>query len=113
MHQRRQRIRDERFATSQQVIKHDPRRKQIGAAIHRLAAQLFRCHVQRRPQQIAGVGQIRIADVGDAKVGQGDGVIRTDQNVGWLDISMDYASTVRVSQGVQQLQQDGQAHAER
>ena len=100
MHQGCQRIGNERLTPSQQVIEHDARREQVGPAIHRLAAQLFGSHVHRRAQQIAGMRQVGTAKMGDAEIGQGDGVVRTHQNVGRFNISVNHAASVRVAQSV-------------
>ena len=89
-------FRGERYSTGEHLIEHHPQGVDIGPAVHRQALALFGRHVLRRTDK-AGDGLAGALDhEGQAEIGQNGLTLRSEEDVGWFDIAVDYPSVVSV-----------------
>ncbi len=95
----------------QHLVEQHAEAVQVGAGIHRLAANLLRAHVARRADGQAGPGHDRGAaeGFGDAEVGQHRAAVFAEQDVLGLDVAVDDVAAVGVVQGAGHGAGDGQA----
>ena len=100
-----------RRVAGKHLVKQHSETVEIGAGVHRLAANLFRAHVARRAEGQAGPGHDRAAaeTLGNAEVGQHRAAIFAEQNVLRLDVAVDDAAMVGVVQGAGDSPGDGQS----
>ncbi len=85
-------------------VEHDAQAVQVAAGVDMLAAHLFGRHVFRSSHRHARLGfQRAVADAGDAKVHHHRLFAADDHNVVWLDVAMNDAFVMGVSQGAGDL----------
>ena len=73
----------------------------------RLAVELLRGHVTERSHQVAGNRQvIGLRQLGHAKIGNPDGLLLVDQQIGRFDVAMQRASAVCVLETLGDLEAD-------
>ena len=99
----------------QHLVEQHAEAVQVGAGIHRLAANLLRAHVARRADGQAGPGHDRGAaeGFGDAEVGQHRAAVFAEQDVLGLDVAVDDVAAVGVVQGAGHGAGDGQGFLQR
>jgi hypothetical protein len=73
---------------------------------HHLSAGLLGAHVAERPDHVARLGQVAGAgeDLRQAEVGDPEIPAQVEEEVGWLDVPMDYAPLMGVIEGLGRLQ---------
>ncbi len=94
-----QRAGTERRPAGQEGEKHPPKAVEVGPGAYRPAIGLLRGHVFHGPQHAPRSRQTRVAkQPGDAEVGKFYSAIGRKQQIGRLDIPMDYPPVVGVPQ---------------
>ena len=89
----------ERQGAGGQLVEHDADREQVGARVDRLAADQLRRHVGRAAEQLAGHRQLLVIDdLGDAEVHQLEAAVVPDHHVLGLDVTVDDADLVCVTE---------------
>ena len=94
-----QRIAGKRLLFSEDVEHHHGESELIGAAIHRLALDLFRRHVAGCTHQHAGGGHLLGDDFGHSEIAHFGSHALVDHDVGGLDVTVDDAVFVGVIKG--------------
>ena len=97
----------ERLPAGQQFVRHRADREDVAAGVHRLAGDLLGRHVLGGAHDHAGHRHARgFVAVGDAEVEEAKGAaVLRNQQVGGLDVAMDDAAFVRVTESGTQLRQ--------
>ena len=81
-----------REALGQRLVEDAAERVDVGAGVHRLAADLLGGGVVDAAHEQAGLGQGVLGGVlGEAEVGEVDVLLGADQDVGGLDVAVDQA----------------------
>src|SRR5438876_3251902 len=84
----------------EQFVEHDAAGKDIGAAIHHLGVDLLGRHVSDGADNLAGAGHGIVANAGDAEIHDLAIAVAQHHEIGGLDVAMDDAAAVRVSQAI-------------
>ena len=84
----------------EQFVEHDAAGKDIGAAIHHLGVDLLGRHVSDGADHLAGAGHGIVANAGDAEIHDLAIAVAQHHEIGGLDVAMDDAAAVRVSQAI-------------
>ena len=91
----------------QQGVHQRPKAVQIGPRIDGLAGGLFGRHVFGRAQDVAGAGQPRVAEqTRDAEVGELHAAVGGQEQIARLDVAVDDAAVVGVTQRAARLDAD-------
>ena len=88
---------EERHASREALVQHEPERVEIGATVELLAADLFGRQVLGRAHHdvVAGeVGVGRLETLGDAEVGEQHATVGRDHDVAGLHVAVDEAGLV-------------------
>src|SRR5687767_2146974 len=86
------------------LVKDGSRRPDVGAPVGLLALRLLRRHIRWSPESGAGYCELRrVLQLCEAEVGNLHLPLRCDQQISWLDITMDNILAVRGLQALQDL----------
>ena len=89
---------EERDATGEALVQHQPQRVQVGSPVELAAADLLGRQVLGRAHHDVVAGEVVAGGVGealgDAEVGEQDAPVRGDQDVAGLDVAVDQAGLV-------------------
>ena len=84
------------FLSRQHGVQDDSQREQVGTAVHAPTSDLLRGHVGRSANRLAGNSELVHSEFGDAKVGDLGTTLGCDDDVGWLDVAMNYPLLMRI-----------------
>src|SRR5262245_57696107 len=104
------------YASSQQLVQNDAKRVDVGGHSDRLASHVLGARVTwREDSNTPGSGQLLVRcsvgfvhELGNPEIEQPRTTLDVDQNVRWLQVTMDDAVLMRVSHGVQDLFEQAQ-----
>ena len=91
-----------RCSSGKRLVQHDPETVDIGCRTDRLSLELLRCHVPERADarcEHAGLG----CRLGNAEVGEHGVVVMAEENIGWLDVTVNHARSVSEVESVGDL----------
>ena len=71
-----------------------------------LATKTLWGHVAQRPHNVPRLGQVRGIILGQSKIGKPDRAVDVNEHVRRFHVSVQYALSVRVGQGLRNLQSD-------
>ena len=95
------------MAPGQQLVKQDAQRPHVGAVVELVTAGLLGRHVGERSETHAGPREVGELASGQAEVEDLHFVIVGDQNVRRLDVAMDDAELMGMSEAARDLRHDG------
>ena len=98
-----------RLFAGQHFIEHDAQRKNVAAAVHGASLHLLGRHIAGRAHDVRGLLRAaELKNLGGAKVGDFDSVVRGEHQVGRLNVAVNDVAFVGELQGAEGLIEDAQ-----